>query len=246
MKILGVIPCRMNASRLPGKPLLKLLGRPLIQHVYEGVQTSKKIDQFIVATDSQNIIDCVRSFGGQAVLTSSSHNTGTERVAEVAEKLAEYDIILNIQGDEPLVTGEMVDQLATPLVENPGIHMTALKGRITNQEELHDPSIIKVVTDKNDCAIYFSRHPIPYPRNRTDHYYRNKGVYGFRRSFILEFKDLPRGPLELAESLEQLRAIEYGKQIFVSETKTETHGVNTPEDIPIVEKALRSKQLSNG
>ncbi|MBF0444890.1 MAG: 3-deoxy-manno-octulosonate cytidylyltransferase [Magnetococcales bacterium] len=242
MKVLTVIPCRMNASRLPGKPLLKLLGKPLIQHVYEGVLAAKKVDRFIVATDSHEIMECVAGFGGEAILTSTKHNTGTERVAEVAQQFAEYDVVLNVQGDEPLVTGGMLDQLATPLIENPQIHMTALKGKLTKIEEINDPSIVKVVTNSQNIALYYSRLPIPYPRHKTDCYYRNKGIYGFRRSFLLEFPTLPCGPLELAESLEQLRALENGKQIFVSQTDVITHGVNTPDDIPIVEKALRERR----
>jgi 3-deoxy-manno-octulosonate cytidylyltransferase (CMP-KDO synthetase) len=241
MKVLTVIPCRMNASRLPGKPLLKLLGKPLIQHVYEGVSGAKKVDRFIVATDSFEIMECVAGFGGEVILTSSKHTTGTERVAEVAENFAEYDVVLNVQGDEPLVTGAMLDQLATPLIKNPKIHMTALKGLLTNIDDINDPSIVKVVTNSQNIALYYSRLPIPYPRHKTDCYYRNKGIYGFRRSFLLEFPTLPCGPLELAESLEQLRALENGKQIYVSQTDVITHGINTPADVPIVEKALREK-----
>ncbi|MBF0195249.1 MAG: 3-deoxy-manno-octulosonate cytidylyltransferase [Magnetococcales bacterium] len=241
MKVLTVIPCRMNASRLPGKPLLNILGKPLIQHVYEGVKSAKKVDKFIVATDSQEILNCVAGFGGEAIITSAKHNTGTERVAEVAAKFSGYEIVLNVQGDEPLVTGEMLDQLATPLINNPKIHMTALKGRLTNIEDINDPSIVKVVTNSQNIALYYSRLPIPYPRHKTDCYYRNKGIYGFRRSFLLEFPNLPCGPLELAESLEQLRALENGKQIYVSQTDVITHGVNTPADVPVVEKALREK-----
>ncbi|MBF0382298.1 MAG: 3-deoxy-manno-octulosonate cytidylyltransferase [Magnetococcales bacterium] len=245
MKVLTVIPCRMGATRLPGKPLLKILGKPLIQHVYEGVLGATKVDRFIVATDSQEIMDCVVGFGGEAMLTSIKHTTGTERVAEVAQHFPGFDVVLNVQGDEPLVTGAMLDQLAAPLLQNPKIHMTALKGRLTDIDDIKNPSIVKVVTNSQNLALYYSRHPIPYPRHETDCYYRNKGVFGFRRSFLLDFPTLPRGPLELAESLEQLRALENGKQIFVAETDVYTHGINTPEDIPVVEKALSEKIKSN-
>ena len=243
-KILIVIPARMKSKRLPNKPLIKLNGKHLIQWTYEACLTSKLADKLIIATDSQEIKDCVEDFGGEAILTSIEHKTGSDRVAEVAEKSPEYNIVINVQGDNPLITGRMIDSLIECLIKNPEIQMAALKSKITKKEDLTNPSIIKVVTDKNNFALYYSRAVIPYNRDEQKiDYYRNEGVYGFRRDFLLKYVKMPQGELEKAESLEQLRALEQGYRIYVVETDTETFDVNVQEDIKIVEEKLKERML---
>ncbi len=241
-KVLVVIPARLASKRLPGKVLIKINGKPLIQWVYEGASQSKLADKVIVATDSHEVLDCVREFGGEFILASSEHETGSERVAEVAKKMPDFDIIINVQGDNPFVQGEMIDVLARSLIENSGIQMVALKSRIRSKEELEDPSVIKVITDKKNFAIAYSRSIIPYNRDNSNVvYYRNKGIYGFKRDFLLKFVKLPQGPLEMVESLEQLRALEHGYKIYVAETDIETFEVNVPKDVQIVKEKLKER-----
>ena len=238
-KILAVIPSRIGSTRLPRKPLLEVCGKPLVQHVYEGTLQSKLVTKLVVATDSEEIAKCVQQFGGEAILTSKNHKTGSDRVAEVAEKMSEYNIVVNVQGDVPLVNGEMVDALIKPLIENDEIQMTALKSKITKREDLTNSSIIKVITDKDNFALYFSRSVIPYNKDNPDiPYYKNKGLYGFKRDFLLKYTRMPQSTLEKAESLEQLRALENGVKIYVVETGVETFEINTPEDVKIVGKEL--------
>jgi len=243
-KILVVIPARLGSKRLPGKPLINVNGKPLIQYVYEGCLKSKLADKVIVATDSQEIVDCVNGFNGEVMLTSFEHKTGSDRVAEVAEKMLDYSIIAVIQGDSPLVNGELVDLLVKPLIENSEIQMTALKSKITNNEELENPNIVKVVTNKDNFALYYSRFPIPYDReNLGAVHYKNKGVYGFKRDFLLQYVKIPQQQLEKSEFLEQLRALENGIKIYVQETDIETFDVNVPEDVEVVEKKLMEREL---
>ncbi len=242
MKILAVIPCRIGSTRLPRKPLVKIAGKPLIQHVYEKVIKVKDIDKVIIATDSKEILNCVKNFNGNAVLTSKNHATGTDRVVEVVKKNREYDIILNIQGDEPLVTTKMIKALVKPFKEDPSIEMSTLKVKISRKDELNNPAIVKVVTDKFNHALYFSRSIIPYNRDKKDIiYYKHKGLYGFRRDFLLEYSEMEQTPLEIAESLEQLRVLENNKKIYVVEIDDDVPDVNTAEDIKKVEEEILKK-----
>jgi len=242
-KVLVVIPARVGSTRLPGKPLIKINGKPLIQYAYEGCLQSKLADKVIVASDSDEILECVKGFGGEAIMTSPDHKTGSDRVAEVAEKMPEYNIVVNVQGDNPFVNGELVDTLAKPLIEDSKIEMTSLKSRITNKGELINPSVSKVVTDKNNFALYYSRSVIPHSRdNMNTTCYKNKGMYGFKRDFLLKYVKLPQGDLEKAESLEQLRALENGIKIYVAETNIETFDVNVPEDVEVVEEELKKRK----
>jgi len=232
MKVLTVIPSRIGSTRLLRKPLIKIADKTLIHWVWGGVSKSKLSDKIIVATDSEEIKKEVESFGGEAMMTSPNHQTGSDRVAEVAEKMPEYEIIINVQGDNILKGGTMIDDLISSLTNNPEIQMAVLKSEIKDKKELKDPSVSKIITDKNNFALYFSRYPIPYNRDNLNiKYYKNKGIYGFRRETLLKYAQLPQGELEKAESLEQLRALENGIKIYGLETKEETFEINLAKDI---------------
>jgi len=242
-KVLIVIPSRIGSTRLPGKPLIEINGKPLIQYVYEGALQSKLANKLVVATDSKKILKCVQGFGGEAILTSPKHKTGSDRVAEVVKKMPEYNIIINVQGDMPFVNGKLVDILIKPLIEKKDVQMAALKSKIKNKNDLLNPSITKVVTDRNNFALYYTRTVIPYNMSNSNIiYYKNKGIYGFKRDFLLKYVRLPQGNLEKAESLEQLRSLEYGHKIYVVETDIETFDVNVPEDVGIIEKEIKKRR----
>lgn len=217
----------------------------MIQHVYERASQVSLFERVIVATDDVRIQQAVTAFGGEACMTSPKHTTGTDRLAEVAQSL-EVDIVVNIQGDEPLIQPEMIEQAIHPLLDDSAVAIGTLKHLITSPEELFDPNVAKVITDASDRAIYFSRSPIPYikgkdMRNEGFHefsFYRHIGLYAYRRTFLLTFTRLPHTPLEIVEGLEQLRALEHGYIIKVVETPYESIGVDVPEDIDKVVKLL--------
>ncbi|GAB6099444.1 3-deoxy-manno-octulosonate cytidylyltransferase [Halanaerocella petrolearia] len=238
MKVVAIIPARYSSTRLPGKPIKKINNKPMIQHVYERTNQAQNLDQVIVATDDERIYQAVKEFGGRVEMTSSDHQTGTDRLAEVAQDI-EADVIVNVQGDEPLIAPEMIDQAVGPLLEDKSLQMGTLKHPITDSEELENPNLVKVVTDKNDFALYFSRSPIPYPRQENDiTYYKHIGLYVYRREFLLQYTDLPATPLEQQESLEQLRALENGYRIKVIETEHQSIGVDTPQDLEKVRELV--------
>jgi 3-deoxy-manno-octulosonate cytidylyltransferase (CMP-KDO synthetase) len=245
-KILAVIPARYGSTRFEGKPLADILGKPMIQYVYEGVRQSKLIDEVIVATDDQRILQAVKAFGGKAVMTSPIHVTGTDRVAEVARRL-KSEIIVNVQGDEPLISGSIVDQAIRPLLADDNLQMSTLMTRIEEVRDWLNPHIVKVVADQKNFALYFSRSPIPFPRdlqigrlesnpfgtNRPlpKRVFKHIGVYVFRRKFLLLFSKMKATPLEKLEKLEQLRALENGYRIKVTPVNYEPLSVDTPEDL---------------
>ena len=241
MKVIGVIPARYRSTRFPGKPLADICGKPMIQWVYESAVKVKQIEAVYVATDDVRIFDSVTGFGGQALMTSPDHTCGTDRLAECARvlDLGDDDVILNIQGDEPLIQPEMILDLLS-LFTCPDVYMGTLKKRIENKEELENPNVVKVITDVNDDAIYFSRYCIPYERDdaHTVHY-KHIGIYGYRVWFLKKFSAMEKTVLERAESLEQLRVIENGMKIRVKETVYETVGVDTPEQLALVEQRLK-------
>lgn len=240
MKIVAIIPSRYASSRFPGKPLALILGKPMIQWVYENVRKAGILDSVYVATDDQRIQDCVESFGGEVLMTSSAHTCGTDRLAECVELLGleDEDIVFNIQGDEPLVRPEMIMDLVGTF-DSPSVYMGTLKKKIELEDELNNPNVVKVITDVYDNAIYFSRYTLPYERDgigRT--HYKHIGAYGYKTWFLKKFSKMPKTELELSESLEQLRVIENGLKIRVKETTWQTLGVDTPEQIVQVEEAL--------
>jgi 3-deoxy-manno-octulosonate cytidylyltransferase (CMP-KDO synthetase) len=235
-KILGVIPARYASSRFPGKALAKVDLRTMLEHVHERVSMARYLTSVIVATDDRRIADEARRFGARVKMTREDHVSGTDRVAEVASAFEDFELVVNIQGDEPLIDPNAIDAAVLPLLEEPAIPMGTLKKRIEDPREIEDPNVVKVVTDRFENAIYFSRSPIP----RNGPYYKHIGLYVYRRSFLLKYSDLPVGPLEKAESLEQLRALENGFAIRVVETDYESFGVDTPADLDRVRQLIEA------
>lgn len=245
MSVLAVIPARYGSTRFPGKPLALLKNKPVIQHVYEQVKKAKSISEIIVATDDDRIVHAVKSFGGKAMLTNPKVQSGTERVAEVAGSRT-TDVIINVQGDEPLIRGEQIDQVADFLIRHKDVPMASLMVPLTNKEDLNNPNVVKVVVDKDGYALYFSRSPIPFERTNgtmavsSKLCYKHIGLYGYQRDFLMKFPSLKPTTLEQAEQLEQLRALEHGYRIKLLETAQDTVGIDTPEDLQRVEQYLKS------
>lgn len=239
MNIVCVIPARFASTRLPGKPLADIAGKPMIQHVYERARLAKLPCDVIVATDHELVYKTVLDFGGKAIMTSPVHPTGTDRLAEVAAGFPEVDVLVNIQGDEPLIAPEVIDLVAGVFENDSKISMATLMTKM-QEEEYNNPNAVKVVTDRNGYALYFSRSLIPYPRKAGDDFavYKHVGIYAYRRDFLLQFASLSPTPLEKAESLEQLRALEHGFKIKVLKTDYQFIGVDTPEDLAQVNKIL--------
>lgn len=240
--IVAIIPARYQSSRFPGKPLALIYDKPMIQWVYEKVSGVRNISSVYVATDDERIAECIRKFGGNVIMTSPNHLSGSDRIGECVNTLGleDMDIVLNIQGDEPLIRESMIHELIST-IEDKNVYAGTLKEQITDMEEIENPNIVKVVTDIDSNAIYFSRYPIPYNRNKdkTLIYYRHVGVYAYRVFFLKKFTQLPKSDLEEAESLEQLRIIENCYKIKVKETKDSTIGVDTLEQLKQVEKIMR-------
>jgi 3-deoxy-manno-octulosonate cytidylyltransferase (CMP-KDO synthetase) len=233
-RILGVIPARYSSSRFPGKALAQIAGKSMLQHVWERVSMARYLSAAVIATDDERIAAEARRFGGIVRMTRADHVSGTDRVAEVASAdLAE--LIVNIQGDEPLIDPGAIDAAILTLADEPDILMGTLKKRIEDPREIGNPNVVKVVTDRFHNALYFSRSPVPHARAAEDKtatvYFKHIGLYVYRRDFLLSYPDLPAGPLEKAECLEQLRALENGHAIRVAETEYESLGVDTPEDL---------------
>ena len=244
-QVIAVIPARYHSNRFEGKPLALIQGKPMIQHVVERSQRVGLLSRVVVATDDERIAAAVRSFGGEVVMTSSSHATGTDRLAEAAGliDIAEHDIIVNIQGDQPLFPAEVVEQVARPMLEDPSLPMSTLMYRIVRPEEIDDPNHVKTVFDRHGNALYFSRASIPFQRNPEESirptYYKHLGFYAYRKGFLLTFVGLPEGEWERFEKLEQLRALEYGYRIRVVLTEYDSIEVDTPKDLERVEKLLQ-------
>jgi len=233
MRVLGVIPARYGSTRLEGKPLADIMGKPMIQYVYENAAKSSILDELIVATDNIRIKEAVEKFGGKAMLTSLSHPTGTDRVAEVAKNF-DPQVVVNIQGDEPFINPGMINEVVEPLLEDKEIPMGTLMHEITEKEDFNNPNVVKVVTDKLGFALYFSRSLIPYPRKTEKHrVFEHIGIYSFQKEFLLKFTRLEPTPLEQTESLEQLRVLESGYRIKVVLTRYKyvALSVDTPEDL---------------
>ena len=233
MRVVGVIPARYASTRLPGKPLVDIMGKTMIQHVYENAARSKTLEQLIVATDDERIMAAVAAFGGRAVLTSRDHNTGTDRVAEVVRGL-DVEVVVNIQGDEPFVRPGMIDEVVQPLLDDPDLPMCTSMHEITNKEDFDNPNVVKTVVDLAGNALYFSRSLVPYPRKSEGHRaFEHIGMYAYRKDFLLKYAGLPQTPLEKLESLEQLRVLEHGYRLRVVETRQDyiPLSVDTPEDL---------------
>jgi 3-deoxy-manno-octulosonate cytidylyltransferase (CMP-KDO synthetase) len=231
-KILGVIPARFGSSRFPGKALAPIASKPMLQHVYERARMAQYLTSVVIATDDDRIYQAAREFGARVRMTRGDHASGTDRVAEVAAS-ENADIVVNIQGDEPLIDPAAIDAAVLPVEHDPGVVMATLKKRIEDPREIDDPNVVKVVTNLAGDAIYFSRCPIPFDRDRAtgSPYYKHIGLYVYRTDFLCGYPSLPIGPLERTERLEQLRALENGFRIRVAETEYESMGVDTPADL---------------
>jgi 3-deoxy-manno-octulosonate cytidylyltransferase (CMP-KDO synthetase) len=241
-KIIGIIPARYGSSRFRGKIVADINGKPMIQWVYERAKKSKIINDLIVAVDDVRVKECVESFGGKAVMTGTHHQSGTDRIAEIMNSRPE-DIIVNIQGDQPLIDPIMIDEAVKPLIDNPEIVMSTLKREI-DEEEFDDPGVVKVVVDDNDFALYFSRSLIPYPQhNKNLKVFEHVGLYVYRKDFLQKLAEMPMGYLETIESLEQLRVLEKGYKILVLETKADKvtgMSVDTPADIEKIKLVMKT------
>lgn len=237
MKIVGIIPARKNSTRLPNKVLLDINGKPMIQHVYENL-IKAKLESVIVACDDEDVFRTVLSFGGKAIITAKDHINGTSRIAEVARNI-DADYIINVQGDEPLIKACMINDLISAIDQN--VKVITLKQKLDN--DIDNPNIVKVITDYNDNAIYFSRSRIPFNRNNDVQYYKHIGVYCYDREFLFDYINMIPTKLEEAESLEQLRIIENGYVIKVIESDYSSIGVDTLQDLKIVRGLLKSDKL---
>ncbi|MFA6349629.1 MAG: 3-deoxy-manno-octulosonate cytidylyltransferase [Candidatus Omnitrophota bacterium] len=244
MDTIGIIPARYQSSRFEGKVLTDIMGKPMIQHVWERAKQAKVLDDLIIACDDERVASVAKDFGAKVVMTSKNHACGTDRIAEVINPL-DVKYIINIQGDEPLVHPVMIDTVGRALMENKNISMATLKKKITDPADLEDPHVVKVVVDKNDFALYFSRSRIPYQAANSEVkepiYYKHIGLYGYTKDFLFVFKNFPESSLEKIERLEQLRVLEEGFRIKVIETKYDTIGVDTPQDLDKV-KAFLEKE----
>jgi len=253
MKALGVIPARFASTRFPGKPLALLAGKPVVQWVYERAKRATRLSDVIVATDDQRIFDCVRKFGGNAAMTRADHPSGSDRVAEVARDSG-ADLIVNIQGDEPLIAPAAIDLGVELLASRPEDQVGTLVRPLTRPVELGDPNVVKVALTDDGHALYFSRSPIPHVRGGGDparwpqlysYYYKHIGLYVFRRHFLFEFVGWPPGKLERAESLEQLRILERGLKIAAAITDYEARGIDTPEDLQRLNDDLEAGKVGS-
>lgn len=250
MKIIGIIPARMGSSRFPGKPMAKILNIPMVGHVYMRSKMNKTLDEVYVATCDNEIYDYIKSINGKAIMTSSLHERCTDRIAEavlVIEKQLGYkiDIVVNIQGDEPMIYPDMIDEVLKPMLDDDSILTANLMAPIKTHEEHNDPNTIKVAVDREGYAMYFSREPIPSLKKSTNpiELFKQVCVIPFRKDFLIRFNELPSTPLEIAESIDMLRAMEHGYKVKMVMTKYETFSVDTPDDLSKVEKIMKSLNI---
>jgi len=244
MEAIGVIPARYGSTRFEGKVLKDLCGKPVIQHVYERAKKAKLLDDLIIAADDDRIIKSVEGFGGKAVFTSKSHSTGTDRLTEVVNDI-DVRIVVNIQGDEPLINPMVIDDLVRAMQDDPSLAMATVVKKSYSEEEFRSPDVVKAIIDEKNFALYFSRSPIPTLLNpvlNESYFYKHIGIYAYNKDFLFTFKKLPASYLETHEKLEQLRALEHGYRIKVIETKFETVGVDTPEDLALARTLLEKEQ----
>lgn len=253
MRVTAVIPARYASTRFEGKALADIMGKPMVQRVYERASKATLVSEVIVATDDPRIEAAVKAFGGRVEMTSSAHETGTDRIAEVATRI-EAEIIVNVQGDEPLIEPAMIDEAIRPLVDDSSIVMGTLKSRIRNLHDFLSPNVVKVITDLQGFALYFSRSPLPFFRDKWNDLkdeafasgrllcHKHIGIYVYRRDFLIQYARMPQTRLEQAEKLEQLRVLENGHRIRVVETEYESIGVDSPLDLEKVLEKLRKSQ----
>lgn len=240
MKSICVIPARYSSTRLPGKPLKDICGVPMICRVWQRASQAASVADVIVATDDERILQAVEKFSGRAMMTRADHKTGTDRLAEVAEKFPDADVVINVQGDEPLIEPGLIDELVAEFAADKNLQMATVATELTDADEMNNPNNVKVVVDSNSNALYFSRSLIPYPRNvGKSPVFKHIGIYAYRRNFLLAYAKMNPTPLEQSESLEQLRALENGYKIRVIKSACRFVGVDTEEDLKLVNEIYR-------
>src|SRR3989338_2544341 len=246
MDCLGVIPARYSSTRFEGKVLADILGKPMIQHVWERAKQAKTLNDLIIACDDERVASTARDFGAKVAMTSKGHASGTDRISEVVNPL-DVKIIINIQGDEPLIHPMMIDSVARALLEDRSLSMATVMKKITDPLSINDPHVVKVVVDKNNFALYFSRTAIPYLAVNSEVenpvYYKHIGLYGYTKDFLFIYKNFPPSSLERTECLEQLRVLDEGLRIKVIETKYDTVGVDTPQDLEKLKEFLSKEKI---
>lgn len=243
MKAICVIPARYSSTRLPGKPLKDICGVPMICRVYERASRAKSVAEVIVATDDERILQAVEKNSGRAMMTRADHKTGTDRLAEVAENFSDVEVVVNVQGDEPLIEPSLIDELIAEFVEDKNLQMATVATELKDADEMNNPNNVKVVVDKNNDALYFSRSLIPYPRNTGKaKVFKHIGIYAYRRQFLIDYAKMEPTPLEQSESLEQLRALENGFKIRVIKSSCRFVGVDTEEDLKLVNEIYQKEQ----
>ena len=244
MDVIGVIPARYSSTRFEGKVLADVCGKPMLQHVWERAKQSLVLDDLIIACDDERVFHAAKEFGAKVVLTAKGHISGTDRIAEVVNPL-EVKVVVNIQGDEPLIHPTMIDRLASTLLNTDSLSMATIIKKIEDPALINDPHVVKVVVDKNDFALYFSRAPIPFHAANSEVkspvYYKHIGLYGYTKDFLFTYKNLAVSDLEKVECLEQLRVLKEGYRIKVIETKYDTIGVDTPEDLQKLKDYLKAE-----
>ena len=245
MDAIGVIPARYSSTRFSGKVLTDISGKSMIQHVWERAKKALLLDDVIIACDEEKVFSVVQEFGANCVMTAKGHLSGSDRITEVVGPI-DVKVVVNIQADEPLVQPLMIDSLVEALLRDNSIYMATLIKRIEDIKEINNPNIVKVIVDKNNFALYFSRAPIPYRADNAQIqpvYYKHIGLYAYTKDFLFTYKNIPLSSLESAECLEQLRVLEEGYRIKVIETKFDTIGVDTPQDLDRVKRILAKEEL---
>ena len=246
MKSICVIPARYSSTRLPGKPLKNICGVPMICRVWQRASRAKSVAEVIVATDDERILQAVEKNSGRAMMTRADHKTGTDRLAEVAEKFPDADVVVNVQGDEPLIEPALIDELVAQFVADENLQMATVATELTDAEEMNNPNNVKVILDRYNNALYFSRSLIPYPRNAgKSKIFKHIGIYAYRRNFLLAYAKMEPTPLEQTESLEQLRALENGYKIRVIKSSCQFVGVDTEEDLQLVNEIYRREGVDH-
>lgn len=246
-KILGIIPARLNSTRLPGKLLLDVCGKPLIQWTYENAKKASSFDELIIATDSEKIAETARSFGARVIMTSDAHPTGSDRISEAVTKFDDFvpDIVVNVQGDEPLISLEAIEGLCSLLDNDEALHVGGVAARTTSEDEVTPSSVVKLLVDKDDNVLSFSRSVVPFLHNRHNAdkrvFHKILGLTAFRREFLLQYVRLPQLPLEQVESIEQMRILEHGYRMRVVVGDFQEVGVNTPEELEQVREIIKQK-----
>ncbi len=236
--VIGVIPARYGSTRLPAKALAMIHGRPMIQHVYERCLKTKLLNEVLVATDDKRIFDAVINFGGNVVMTSKKHKSGTDRIGEAVKNI-KCDVVVNIQGDELMIAPDNIDKAIKPLIQDKSFNVSTLCIKISDKKEISNPNVVKVVLESNSNALYFSRSVIPFNRDNTKaEYFKHIGLYVYRKNYLMKLIKMKPSKLELTEKLEQLRVLESGEKIKVIETKIDSHSVDTPADLRKIRKLI--------